>query len=571
MGASQSSNVASAVANVTNDIANKTTANTQQAAQITQRITTNGCIINADNYTAVESANTVQSNTQLTTALQKADVTNDIQQKLLQEATSTVGSMGIGYADASNSASMFVNSTTQITNAMETSCNQYSNTNQSWTCDRSTINAKNININLGSTSKFLSDQVLNNSQVATVVNNVSQSATQKATSTVEGLTGFLIAVALIIAALGYSLSKPLDSAPVKFFVGFIVIGVLVFILIYVIINKKYPFNEYTQCSPIDNILNYSNCDQCLEIENKSVTLNQTPLRYIHDLTPSQHNSPSGANLMQMIISFYGKDTANGGYNRVNKIRIDQKIKSYDPLAKKLGIDNIPPLLVVPMDSSNVFQIPDVFLKSGTGPNASICTPASFVKHINGKPIGDWSSCPQTGTIPNSVVDPGNDNDTIMANLNDTDWSTGSGNYFDPSNAEVSLRSQFARYVLCDMLSVIPLTIYISEDELINTVIDGNNITDQAKNLKGHCYQFKTSNTDFLSAITQGGTMIGPFGTCHNSEYKTKKALRITIIVTLCVIPLLFIGIMIWKRSGSTIDSSTPVSEPQYIEMTQTKK
>ena len=76
MGASQSSNVASAVANVTNDIANKTTANTQQAAQITQRITTNGCIINADNYTAVESANTVQSNTQLTTALQKADVTN---------------------------------------------------------------------------------------------------------------------------------------------------------------------------------------------------------------------------------------------------------------------------------------------------------------------------------------------------------------------------------------------------------------------------------------------------------------------------------------------------------------
>jgi hypothetical protein len=70
MGASHSSNVSNAIASVTNDIGQQTTANTQQANNISQKITNNNCTIITKNYTADESGKTMQSNSQLSKAIQ---------------------------------------------------------------------------------------------------------------------------------------------------------------------------------------------------------------------------------------------------------------------------------------------------------------------------------------------------------------------------------------------------------------------------------------------------------------------------------------------------------------------
>jgi hypothetical protein len=556
MGASQSSNVSSAIANVTNDIANQTTANTQQVSTISQKITMSDCTIITKNYSAKESASTMQSNTQLTSALQKSDVQNNIQQKLLQEAASTVGSMGVGYADASNSASMLVNATTTITNSMDTACNQFANINQSWTCDRSTIIADNVDINLSSSSAFLSDQVLNNNQVAKVVNDISQVSDQKATATVEGLTGFLIGIALIIIALGYSVAKPLNSGSAKIFMVVAILVILGIIIIYMYIKNAPPlFGDDNECLPGSG---YNTCTtDCINITNKTIQLKYPPLRYIYDLTPAQKASSTNANLMQMVISYKGKGTENGGYNSITKLQLDDIMTRYNSLAKKLNIEMLPPLLLLPTDPTDpanktYYVIPDEYLKSGTDPSTSICTPAAFQKHVMDVPV-DFAKCPQIGQILNTKQNADLRNDpTIMANLNDDEWNM----YLDSSNPDAITRSQFARYVLCDIMGVIPLNIFISGEEFVNTTdVNGNPVTDQAKNILSICYQFKTtSNTDFLSAIVKGGTLDGPVGVCNDNKYKFHHFVRTWgIVIILALFGLLIY--MIFKNPSTTQNSS----------------
>lgn len=522
MGASQSSNVSNAIASVTNDIGQQTTANTQQANNISQKITMDNCTIITKNYTADESGKTIQSNSQLSKAIQKSDVQNNIQQKLIQQAASTVGSMGLGYADSNNTANMFVNASSTIIDAMNTSCSQFSNIDQSWTCDRSTIIADNININLGSTSDFLSQQVLDNNQVANVINDITQTADQKATASVEGLTGFLIGVALIIAALGYSVAKPLTTGSFKIIIAVVLIVILCVILAFMYIKKTPPFfNDDNDCVPGDNI---TNCNQCINLDNKTLQLKYPPLRYIYDLTSLTSQSESGSNLLEMVISS-GKNQQNGGYNKKIADILNTKLIPYNNLANKYGFDPLPPLLIY----ENLYKIPEEYVKTGTGSYVSICTPGSLQKNIVGGNT-DFTKCPSIGTI-NDLAPANYDPELIMASLNDDAWNS----YKTP---------HFARYVLCDMLSVIPLNTFISEEEIVNIIDkDGNKKTGKAKDLYQYSYRFiTTESSDFKIALVKNGQLSGLVGICNDNNYKLHHFVRtwgVGIIIAL------ILGTFIW--------------------------
>ena len=526
MGVSHSSNVSNAIASVTNDIGQQTTANTQQANNISQKITNNNCTIITKNYTADESGKTMQSNSQLSKAIQKSDVQNNIQQKLLQQASSTVGSMGLGYADANNTANMFVNSSTTIIDAMNTSCSQFSNINQSWTCDRSTIIADNVNINLGSTSDFLSQQVLDNNQVANVINDITQTADQKATASVEGLTGFLIGIALIIAALGYSVAKPLTTGSFKIIIAVVLIVILCVILAFMYVKKTPPFfNDDNECIPNDNI---ENCNQCINLDNKKLQLKSPPLRYIYDLTSLTSQSKSGANLLQMVISSI-KNRQNGGYNKKIADILNTKLISYN----KYGFDPLPDILSY--DKNNLHNIPEEYLTTGTGINLSMCTPGSLQKNIVGSNT-EFIKCPSIGTI-NDPAPANYDDELIMASLNDDAWN----NYKTP---------HFARYVLCDMLSIIPLNTFIDQEEIVNIIDkDGNKKTGKAKDFLEYSYRFiTTESTDFKLALVKNGQLSGLVGICNNNNYKLHHFVRTWGVA---IIIILILGTFAWMYWTST--------------------
>jgi len=555
MGAAISTNTASAISNVATSISQKTTTNTSQADAIRNTITLNDCTINTGEFNVDEQSSTIQSNTQIANSLQKADVLNDIQQKMLQEAASTVGSFGVGFADANNSASMLVNASTTITNLMDTKCSQYSNVNQSFTCDRSTINAKDININLKSSGDFISDQLASNNQVTSVVNKVTQTAQQKATAAVEGLAGFLLALAVLIAAGGYAISKPLNSTGGKFFIIFILLFILAIIVSTMYVRKMPPFfNDDNQCSLSESL---SGCSSsCVNFTKQIVHVDNTPLRYIYDLTPRQTSGQSGANLLQMVISAIGSKTPNSGYNRPNHVNLQTMVDKYKKFADKLGIPNIPYPLVVPTDGTNIYIIPDAYLSSGTTSVASICTPAPLIgigssyTPFNTDPTTLAKGCLNQISISSSS-DPGKDSPIVMANLNLDEWDT----YFQGDDSS-STRAKFARYVLCDMFNgLIPLDIYIDDDELINAVDinTGNEITDQAKNIKdsAYCYIFKTTaNTDFKSALDIGGSLTGLLGVCDDNTYKYHTFMRHIGGWIFLGLVVLLIGYILYKNQSS---------------------
>jgi preprotein translocase subunit SecG len=548
MGASQSNNVAQAFASVSSKISQNTNANASQVSNITNDITLNNCSILGKNVSITETSKTMQSNVQISKALQNSSISNDIQQSLLQSAASTVGAMGIGYADASNSASMFVNSTSDIVNSLSEICNQYSGANNQFLCDNSTIVADNININLGSDNQFLSSQTLNNSQIANISNKISQKADQKATASVEGLTGLFIAIALIIAALGYSLTKPLDTAASKIIITVVILCILLTIIAFMYINQTPPFfNQNNECLPFE----LNTCDtECVDLTQSTINTKGIPLRYIYGLTPGESSSKSGANLMQMVISYLGGDKpVNGGYNYNNYQKIQTLMDSYNSEYKYLGIPPLPNLLYVPKLNGSYLVIPDEYLPSGNSLNASICTPSSFIYYDSSLPIEDFSKkCPSRGNLSQTTANP---NSYTMANLNynesskdDTDW------FGYLLNDDVNkTRTKFARYVLCDLLKVIPLSIYIDENELVNVYKDKMHQTGKASDNKEYVYQLQLSTGyDFRSAMNSdlSSKISGKIGVCNDTTYKFHNFMSKIGLWILVFLLVVAIGYMIYS-------------------------
>lgn len=560
MGTAQSSNVSEAVTNLTNFVSNSTSANTSQVTNIENDTTVKNCDIRLQgNFNVRDRAKLVQTNTQIVNAQQDANVRNNIQQQALQQAQSKLGFMGIGYADAHNASSELVNSANTITNDMTASANQYAVVNNNFECYNSTIIADNIDIGFYSDSDFLSSQTINNTQTAKVVNDISQKVDQSAKATVEGLGALLIGILAIIAVVIYGIGKPLSSGSAKVAVtaicGILVTGSIT----YMFLKNTPPFFAKPQ-----NCINGSGVGMgtgadaydCVDHKLQSIQIQSPPPRYIYPVIPGDTglSGPGpGGNLLQMAIAqaagvSKSGAVSNGGYSVDTALNLDGRIKSYEKLASKLGIPNIPNPLMVPssgQDKKPFYSIPEEFIPgSGSSGNLSLCTPGTAQVGTDGDST-DFSSCAKTAPSelggwrynPSAWKDSNlyTDNPAqAIANLNIDAWR----DYVsDPK------RKSFARFVLCDMIGGMDLHIYMTPDELVKYIGDDNKV------IVGLASEMDPANVYKYHPVGSGGTLSGQIGYINTRQYKYSgfmKRVGVWLIVGIIAVGIL----LVFFRSSS---------------------
>jgi len=497
------------------------------------------------------SAENSVKNTQILQAMQDTNITNQIGQELQQLAESKVGFLGIGYAKASNSASTTANSTNTVKNIMTAACNQLNYNDQTFICNRSTINAKNLNIDFSSKTDFMSSQTLDNKQTTDLSNQITQSIQQKASATVQGGLGFLLILLLIIAVVAYVLSKPLEaslnSAPIKMTMAVcIVIGIFILFIWLYLVSAPPLFNPTQECVPGTSM----GCNSdCINVKTNTIFIDYPPLRYNYELL-----SPSGntVNLVSMIIyKLYG-GTLNNGYNQKSMLLLKDGNTSGDggdsTNAGYLNLDvyynkediypdpanrpeQCPNLLCLPLDKKKCI-LPKRYYSTDSGVCCSPKTVTDVVTTKQGKDSGECDSVVEC--IDDNIKDV--TESQVICVLNMEAWT----NYLDKSE----LHKKHARFVLCQVLGI-PCNIYISGDELVcYPTENGEQAIAQAKTVKDKVLCFSDFGTypDFKLKINKGGKLTGKVGICNTKSYKFQKFCRkigIWIFTILIIAGILF--------------------------------
>jgi hypothetical protein len=530
MGAAESKNVADAVANVVNSVSQSTTADTAQIDKTSQTISLNNCYIGG-NLNAKEQAEIMVKNTQILKAQQDTNLKNNIQQQMLQSASSTVGSLGVGYADASNSVNTMVNTTNTIINSMNAGALQFSNVDNKFICDNSTI-VGNVNLDFSSSKNFLSSQTLDNTQVSTVVNDITQTIQQKATATVEGLGGFLIALAILIGAIGWALSKPLTTGPMKIMISFILFVLIGSLIVFAYIKSLPPFfSKGEECISGSEMGKGGNNVDCVDYQDGNVKIDGPPLRYVYGLTPGDQSRPGG-NLLQMAVSVASGQSVgssfgdNGGYRIDTMQNLDNSIKGYSSLANSIGVPNIPnPLYNPTNDNTKFYTIPSEYMTS-TGKGR--CTPGTVQYDAHGS--DNVQNCPNKLNMKDTMNTPA----LGVANLNTTAWDNYL-NMISPTssggNDTQQSRTLFARFVLSDIIAGsgnLDTHIYVDGNEPVKFRDDsGNVITGLAKDYPDYTYKFVPDGaiTNYRNGVMSGGSIQGPVGRVNSTMYKFSKFMR----------------------------------------------
>jgi energy-coupling factor transporter transmembrane protein EcfT len=279
-----SSNIVNAVESVTNSIQSTSSATTNEIATCTANINLNQCdfkekaIIN-DVCTVTQTSNNIVN------AIRNDNLNNTLSQKLAQEAASTVGALGLGFAEATNTANVFANSTNAIANSVTTTANQSANSNFNFNCFGGNFEG-GLELNIQNKDDFLSTQVLKDQEVNNVINNISQDITQKATATVAGLTGLIIALAILIGVIGWVLFRPLEVAfrsQVFVLILFILIIIAIVITMYYF-NAPPFFNPPITCIPIQSSIGKCASNiECVLPQKATISVPSAPLRYAYNI------------------------------------------------------------------------------------------------------------------------------------------------------------------------------------------------------------------------------------------------------------------------------------------------
>lgn len=574
MGSAQSSNVSSAVADVSNFVTNSTSANQNQANAVYQDVIINQCNIKVGgNFTTTEYANSIQTSRQQISAQNDNNLQNNIAQATQQVANSKVGTLGIGFANASNSANELVNDRNQIVNSINAVSNQYNTTNQNFICDNSYIQVGgNLDLDFSTSAQFLSDQVLNQTTTNQVVNDVSQTIKQKATATVEGLASLLLVLGLIIGIIIYSLGKTLDTGPVKLVVGILAVVLIVALISWCYVGKKPPFfNTPDQCIPGSPIGGDS---PCINVSTQSMNLKSPPVRYLYDLSPSDN---SQVNLVQMLVASYSigggsSPGSNGGY-RIDILQSIQndlnglpgQVTAIQNYMTKYNIPMIPNPLIDPgtiyptnNPASPYYSIPVEYItatSSNTG--AGLCTPGTVEIGPSNSPVYQpnnagmcvnrvlaYTSWENSGILPYT-----DQPDMAVANLNSQNWQNylyGSG----LSSDDQRRRALFARFVIGMLMQngTVDLSFYLYDDELTRNhqgqVAEAGNNQNVYKFIPGQ------PQTEASKKISGPGTISGPIGVFDTNEYKFQNFMKKIggwIILALLILPLIYMGYTTYKN------------------------
>jgi hypothetical protein len=302
MGASVSSNVADITNSVKNTVTNTTDISTEQVTKTKQVINLSNCGIDADNVSFKNIVTENLRSVQIADVANSNSLQNNIAQSAQQAAKSTVGSLGIGYASSSNAVAMSSNVSNAVTNALKSKQQQISMTSNYFNCtDGSRITAKNVEVENTTNKKLRQENILKNRNVNDLKTTLTQSVKQTATSTVEGATAALLAIAAIIVAIGWSFGKVVTSGaayvkPLISAVVLIIIAVLVYVSWY---NNWAPFfNVIPSCLMRNDEHSYENdpfvgqangehagkCNACIDgKQNKTIYMPGCTLRYTYPL------------------------------------------------------------------------------------------------------------------------------------------------------------------------------------------------------------------------------------------------------------------------------------------------
>ena len=581
MGGAVSSNTAKAIANVTNKVENSTTANTAQVAEQSNNVSWDNChVITTNNIDVKQVQETAAKNIQMVTGISSTSVRNNLQQKMMQTAQSTVGSMGIGIASATNSASMMANAASDVSNTVSANAAQYAGQMNNFTCKDSWFKAANINIGQGSVSSNLSDQAVKSDNVTQLATSISQKATQKATAKVAGLASFLIALALVIVAFGWSIGKTLSAGGATKILVIVALVIGMGILAGFMYMWKTPpfFDDPVTCKPGKKSeqcditgKNCFNCEECIEIKNTTIDLNHPPIKYLFSI----YNEPTGdspikGTLLGMVVSAGATDDEtkhNGGYNMQTANSLKTAKDSLINEMKNAGVKvpDIPDILVSsdPNNSDIGFDIPVEFWPASQSdyPNAAICTPQT-IQHdpeANGyrEPQKNVDCASQLSVKLNAK----NNKLPIqqVANLNTKGWE----DFCNKSPANIG----FARLFLLRLWSRSvqgfdpDLSFYQKDDEIIMYLDEsGEPKYGVAKDIKKdnpNVNIFQYMNGIHLEpsadALSGPGYIQGPIGVCNNREYKLRQIARsigIWILVGVIVLIALIMFVpMLFQRKG----------------------
>jgi hypothetical protein len=552
MGAANSSNSTDLITNVMSSISMDTSNNAAQAIINNQEINLDGCVIKAaGNVTMQQTANTVQQARQINKSMQNASVANDIAQNVAQEATSKVGSLGIGIANANNSVYAAVNASSDIKQAVSNATNQYSNIGNTFNCTRSTIEAgKDLNITQSSTASTLTNQVLDGQQAATINNKISQTVKQTASATVEGLAGLLVAIALIIAAFGYSVAKPLESGSFKIIIIVVLIVLLAVLVGFLYMRKAPPFfADSPRCQPSGVIDHALGCDEsCVKPSHGVVNLKTPPLKYTL-ATTGESNTDVGkdVNMARQIINAVKEKANNGGYTEAKRTEIEDDIKALTKLLNAQGVKTtwqsngdliVPNPLAVYKDSKGKdvkFAIPSAYLM-GSNPDdktQGMCTPGAIMRITGGSDCGSkptqWdisSTCPPTGAIACTALALATGKDTdddIVAVYNDTDFDAFKG-AATPADWDV------LRFCYVHLINTNSGKAYIANNYGIadtDLVENSNKEIKRLKDAGDWAYKFTPSDgvTPASAGTASGGKLEGIFGFCDTQQYKINSFMQ----------------------------------------------
>lgn len=550
MGGAVSTNTASAIANASNFVQNSTTANTQQANHISSTTEIQNCSLVATgdvDFTFV--SDVVLKSQQILGAKNDSDLQNNTTQTILQEATSKVGALGVGYANASNAVNVMANSTNTVINSVAAVSNQFSKANQSWSCNDSFIRARNIKVNFSNKSNFWSSQSLNNQSVVKMANTIDQSVTQKAKATVTGI-GILVFILLFLLILIYGGTKVISSPTVL--LGASAIGMVLGTsgLVVVATTKQWPYLPPDVCSPHSDL---GGCkSKCSDVKTQTISLESAPLKYQFPIW-----NPQGICLVRMTVPAVSGAGANGqgGHNQGFQVQtckvLDTEIEQLWSSMKISDISLKPPnpLTIPPTPKGKDYpywQIPDAYMaKPNSGNVGGTCTPGVY-RYTT----GSTDNCSHINSNDLKTTDSLSEG---VANLNIQGWTT----YLNTNDDKYNLRCAISRFMMIQIINkhmtdgaVVDTNIWITEEEIV-PYKDSNNkiIYQQVSNLtdRKQIYQFKPKSgtpTDMNQGISESGTITGSFGLCKDTvKQKQQKIARPTIYSVYGILVVLLIVVI----------------------------
>ena len=368
MGGSSSKNIADGMASVMTNVSNQTHVYQDQVTTAVNKIS--GCT-QAEKTIIEQNAKALQRNTQLVDAKTDTNVQSDIQQQMLQEAMSKVGSLGIGYASASNVVSMYANAATVITNSLSAVTTQSGTAinivDLGGDCSNKNV-AGSLIIKQNAVASAISDQVVENTNVDAVAARISQELKQSASSTVESLAGFMVALALVIYAVGASFGSAI--API---VPVLIIGVLVVLIASAVVQEWPPF--FSEPTYVSDHFRPETTDEVDNFSIRTLPLTETPLRYMFNIYDEPSKNGTKGTLLGLVVNTAVTEldsVYNSGYNASTMSALEKehdKIKDFikkcsksDEIIKQL--DTIPQILIKP--NHRDYRIPLDYIASEGG-------------------------------------------------------------------------------------------------------------------------------------------------------------------------------------------------------------